>query len=291
MLLAAPLAAAPAVAPEPMAAEAAPVETGQVAHDAVDAASGGTALPAAPAANKSMDAHVDESLLTPVQRLFVAIQQDRPSTTVGDLLRGAFEERGVECQALMDYQVLGNDTSGRTLKVKCSERPVLLVKLDADGGWQLTGGDGTIAPMRIADGRIVTLMGVDVNEYLAHSANADTDPDAVVQDLPVKPDIEAGGALVPWMALGVSLLVLASLGYLFWLEWSWRRAHGARWMHLSSDEKDRLIEESREVYPDIFQHPDGVFITRGSRGKRRLFHSMTAAYIYRSTGIKIAELR
>ncbi len=59
---------------------------------------------------------------------------------------------------------------------------------------------------------------------------------------------------------------------------------------LSSDDKDYMLDESHELYPNIFSHPRGFFIARGKRGKRRLFRYAFTAMLYRDFGLKIAEI-
>ncbi len=92
-----------------------------------------------------------------------------------------------------------------------------------------------------------------------------------------------------WIANGLGLtgLLLGLAGYVR----SRRRAHARDDWGLSSDDKDALIDESREVYPDIFRHPQGFYIARGGRGKRRIFKSTIGGILYRDYGLKIGEIR
>ncbi len=92
-----------------------------------------------------------------------------------------------------------------------------------------------------------------------------------------------------WIANGLGLAVIALGGFVLWR--SRRRAAGPDDWGLSSDDKDVLIEESREVYPDIYQHPQGFFISRGGRGRRRIFKSTLGAMLYRDYGLKVGEIR
>jgi hypothetical protein len=87
--------------------------------------------------------------------------------------------------------------------------------------------------------------------------------------------------------IAVGLLTLGIWGYLR----SRRRSQGVRDYGLSSDDKDLLLDESREIYPGIFQHPQGFFLARGRRGKRRLFRTALFAILYRDFSIKFGEIQ
>jgi hypothetical protein len=87
--------------------------------------------------------------------------------------------------------------------------------------------------------------------------------------------------------VAVGLLTLGVWGYLR----SRRRSKSARDFGLSSDDKDLLLDESREIYPGIYHHPQGFFLARGRRGRRRLFRTALFAILYRDFGVKLGEIQ
>lgn len=263
-----------------------------------------TLRPAQPAA--AADTTPDPSLLAlqpATTRLFHALKGGAADEELEKLVSAVVVELDVNCPRVREYQVFRSSARARTLKVKCTERPLYAITVGASGEGFVSGGDGTIDQMRLQDGPIKAVMGLRVEEYLAaEQAGARTaqtpggdDADAVSDDAllatPSEVETHRGRQWLAGLALGVGL---AAGGGLLWLVVRERRRQRriySRWRGLDSAAKDQLVEESEEVYPNLYRHPEGVFIARGRRGKRRLFSSLVLAYLYASRSIKLFEIR
>jgi hypothetical protein len=241
----------------------------------------------------------------------------------GLIIEAALQRASKPCQQISAFQIYRYRTGFRTLKVKCPGKPLYVITVGTTGGVQISGGDGTIPELEASDGRIYSLFGREIKipkpqdpTPLTPGATptsiptAQTAPETTIVPLPAKPvsianspalasqpvgtdaQIEPGShRFRSWMlvinGVGISLLLVAL--------WAWLRARRRRAdildYGLSSDDKDMLLDESREIYPNIFQHPQGFLISRGRRGKRRLFRGTFAAILYRDFGVKIGEIR
>lgn len=232
-------------------------------------------------------------------RLFSAIKEGAADEEIEKLVSAAVIELDVNCPRVREYQVFRSSERARTLKVKCIERPLYAITVGASGEGFISGGDGTIDQMRLQDGPIKAVMGLRVEEYIANErAQAQAGAEAADDD-------DAGGLIVEaerieehtgrqWLAalaLVVGLTAASGVAWLIVRERRRQRRAYSRWRGLDSAAKDQLIEESEEVYPDLYRHPGGIFIARGRRGKRRLFSSLVLAYLYASRGIKLFEIR
>lgn len=224
--------------------------------------------------------------------LYVAVSQGQSSDVVAPLLERAIAKSGHVCKPLRDYQILPGSGAVHTLKVKCAERPTYQMTLHPKTGFQVTGGDGSISPIDPREGPVTAVWGVRAEHFLAAetSQRPAAAPVAKVAKkvvaattagpLPGNKDWENG----LWPAALLTLLL--ALPLLIWLNMRSTQVVG-----FTSADKDQLMEESREVLPEIFQHPDGWFIVRGQRGKRRVFRTLLFAYLYRNYGLKLREVR
>jgi hypothetical protein len=237
------------------------------------------------------------------------------------IIEAALQRAGKPCQQVSAFQIYRYRTGSRTLKVKCPSEPLFAVTVGATGGFQISGGDGTITELKNADGRIYSLFGreIIVPKQVDPPALA---PGATPASIPVAPALAQDTDQAPTSApaSGVSpvpapaapaaepaedsekmrfrswLLIVngVGLGIILVSLWAYlrsrRRRHEVFDWGLSSDDKDLLLEESREIYPNIYQHPQGFFISRGRQGKRRLFRSALSAILYRDFGLKISEI-
>ena len=204
------------------------------------------------------------------------------------------------CSRVTDYQVYRSGTGYRQLKIKCPEQPLFALSIDRNGVYQLQGGDGTVSPMAMSDGQIVTVFGVRAEEYMRQAARAGTDTDRLPETVAAAPLAPAANepeeksimrrgwwlAIVAVNILLVGLFVWAALKFLR----PGREAAMSGWRNLTSVEKDFLLDEAAEVLPEIFRHPGGIYIARGRRGKRRLFKSLFFAYLYANFGWKLGEI-
>jgi hypothetical protein len=253
--------------------------------------------------------------------LYAHLLADAEPSRSALIIEAALQRAGKPCQQVSAFQIYRYRTGSRTLKVKCPSKPLFAVTVGATGGFQISGGDGTIPELKNADGRIYSLFGreIIVPKQVDPPALA---PGATPASIPVAPppaqDMAqastsapaSGDSPVPAPAAPAAepaedsekmrfrswLLVIngIGLGIILVSLWAYLRSRRRRqevfdW-GLSSDDKDLLLEESREIYPNIYQHPQGFFISRGRQGKRRLFRSALSAILYRDFGLKISEI-
>lgn len=196
--------------------------------------------------------------------LYEALNQG-DNATAADLLHSAVEALGGRCAAVRQFQLFQVADDNRTLKLACAGQPLYAVTVNSHGHMMLSGGDGHVRPMNPADGPIWT----------QSVAREGTGP----------------GVRRALMVLGVAgAVLLLAYAVMRWYRHQ-RSAAISRWRGFSSSDKDALVSESREVFPNIFAHPSGLYIARGRHGKRRLFRTLLLAYLYRSLGIKLGQIR
>jgi hypothetical protein len=220
--------------------------------------------------------------------LYQALDRDQSTDSVALLIKQNLISLSRPCEQVMAYQIFRYNNGKRTLKIKCSRQLLMAVTVDRAGSVNLVGGDGSISDMLASDGRIYSVMGQTLKTYMAEqkTREAATNPAAaaaaVATPVPALRLPIAMTALNLWLA-GAALLLL------LWLLFGRRRGLDQAWT-LNSADKDYMMEESREIYPKVFKHPQGFYISKGRRGKRRLFKHAFAAMLYRDLGIKIGEI-
>lgn len=233
---------------------------------------------------------------SPVAGLHAAASQYKSPDIVAPLVERAIRLSGNACKQLRDYQVYHVTAQGLTLKAKCAERPTYVLKVSAADAVQVSGGDGTIQPMNPQDGPITPVWGMRAEKYFSQQAKSVVAAKAPAAALgtpgkttgspalaaPLQDDDDLGMVLLA----GLLLALLLALPLLAWLNARPSAAPG-----FTSHDKDMLVAESREILPSIYEHPDGWFIVRGRRGKRRVFRLLLCAYLYRNYGVKLWEVR
>jgi hypothetical protein len=275
--------------------------------------------------------------------LYAHLLADADPARSGLIIEAALQRAGKECRQINDFQIYRYRTGSRTLKVKCPGKPLYVMTVGNAGGFQISGGDGTIPELQTTDGRIYSLFGREIHAPKAGTPLApgsavatgsspglssvtplSSNPASPLPQVPtpaptpaVAPGASPAAAVRPTpvpvqnatAAAGIEpkteaqqkrfrswLLVIngAAVGLLTLGVWGYlrsRRSIKARDWGLSSDDKDLLLDESREIYPGIFLHPQGFFLSRGRRGKRRLFRGALTAILYRDFGVKIGEIQ
>lgn len=224
--------------------------------------------------------------------LFLLLTLDYKPDDIAGGLAMAIRRSGRSCERVSDYQVFTRTETMRTLKVKCPGQEVYGLTIWRNGNAVIYGGDGMLRALDPDDGPVVTIYGSPLpggaGTAKGRAPQITAAPTAVVTERPNTPIW-----LVIAIAANVFLLSVIGIGVLlFW------RAEGAKATRtavhvsgLTSDDKDRLTDESREVLPDIYHHPTGLFIARGRHGKRRLFRNLLFALAYRDWGLKLREIR
>jgi hypothetical protein len=250
-------------------------------------------LPAVPPA-----APTQSQSAQPPQSLFAALANEAPADQVGSQLRAEVRKAGGACRRLSEYQVVRSGPDYQTVKVKCRGQSLYSLTIMREGGTRLAGGDGQVSQMQPSDGRIFSIVGERADAYFARESAQEA---AAVQAIPNAPNTEATSEKSFWrrhstkFIVAANLVLLAVLGLVLYKMIRADRRRGGRdttyLSGLSSEEKDTLIDEAREIYPHIYRHPDGFFIARGPNGRRRLFWEKSWARLYRDFGIKWGEIQ
>ncbi|MEM8799105.1 MAG: hypothetical protein AAGF15_03400 [Pseudomonadota bacterium] len=220
--------------------------------------------------------------------LYAALTLSYEPTVVGRLVREALSLYGEPCSTVEEYQLFRSEDRVFVVKTVCTGMPVYGLTVRRSGVMSVYGGDRMVADIVSDDGPVYVVEGRATSPIVARSVNpypsAETSPAG------------AGAGPPRWLLISIVFNVIIILVLVFA---TWLFLRGSRlssdpameaFSRLSSDEKDHLIEESYEVLPRIYQHPEGVYIARGSRGKRRLFKSLVFAMAYRDFGFKIGEI-
>lgn len=234
------------------------------------------------------------TLKTTQQALYLAVVQNQSSDAVSLLIKQQLDALARPCPQVSAYQIGLSGKDNRILKIKCIRHPLYSLTLKPDGGVHVQGGDGTIADLRPADGPIHTVLGETLSTYLAQEMVRNSVPRTLGVVMGVPPE-KKPPAWANMRVIGIivfDVIVLAALGWFGFWAWRNRRTQTTEFGgRLNSMDKDALLHESREIYPDVYRHPRGFVIARGRRGKRRLFRSAFLGVLYRDWGFKIGEIR
>ncbi len=234
-----------------------------------------------------------EPLNTIQHALYQAINKEQAPDAVALLIKQNLDTLSRPCEQVMAYQIFRYTSSARTLKIKCARQPLMAMTVGTNGGVEVLGGDGSISDMMASDGRIYSVLGQTLQTYMAQqkARDAASTTTAIQSAAPITQEpVVASKTNWPLLLIILNSLLAFGAVYLVWRFQASRRASTDAGWALSSTDKDYMMDESREVYPNVFRHPRGFFISRGKRGKRRLFHSALAAMLYRDLGIKFGEI-
>jgi hypothetical protein len=280
-----------APAPAPMPPAAAPNPT---APAAVPTPAPGSAQPAASAPRTQAQLGV---------ALFNLLLEDGPAESIAITVEDIMILRGLDCKQVSAYQLAGFSTGERRLRVKCPQRPVYGVTVTDKGAVTFSGGDGTIPALQSTNGPVVEIFGQRADRYLRQQAALAPRPVAPAREIPsaAAPERASAGqktifGLPGWalVAIGLNLILIAVIGLIVLRIFGNLRTldQGARREldRFLSRDKDEIMEECWEMFPNIYKHPRGFFLARGKHGKRRLFRSQMAAFLYRDFGLRLGEI-
>jgi hypothetical protein len=303
-----PVAGARSTPAAPATAPAAPAPAGSApAGPAPATAPAGSAAPATgpiSADALSLEPKPEESKAVALgKQAYVALTQGGNVREIAGLLRDSINSLGGVCPNVTHYQVYRQTITVTTLKVACTNRPLYLLSVDADGGMLADGGDGQVEPMDSEDGTITAAPVADGTQKTY------VDPRVGVQ---VAVPMPRGGGVVSSGPAGEGQPGNAPLGWMRWLfaviaalvafiaytvYRSFTRpalvtaSPALQVRRYSSEDKDRLVEESQQLSSNMWAHPSGLYIVRGRHGKRRIFPTWAFAQIYHVWGIKIKQIR
>jgi hypothetical protein len=222
--------------------------------------------------------------------LYQALDKDQSTDSVALLIKQNLLSLTRPCEQVMAYQIFRYNSGKRTLKIKCSRQLLMAMTVDRNGGIQLIGGDGSIGDMLASDGRVYSVMGQTLKTYMAEQKVRDGATATSPVVAPATAPVALPASRWPMAMIVINIALVAAVLFLLWRFLVGRRRGLDQDWALSSTDKDYMMDESREIYPNVFKHPRGFFISRGKRGKRRLFNNAFAAMLYRDLGIKVGEI-
>lgn len=227
--------------------------------------------------------------------IFAAVNRSAEPATVAVRLQSLVRIFRFRCTRLTDYQVFGQRTNIIDFKVKCSGDPLYGVTVASNGYVSVYGGNGIISSFNRNDGLIL----IFDNEGEMSGDRSLTVEQAVgetVDRLELEEDINV---IYVMGTIASTLGFLLVFGLIWWRAWKYRQTRKPRQrmkpmqkhrVGASSSDKDAFLEESEEVSKNVFKHPQGFFIARGKRGKRRFFSSRVWASLYASRGWRLFEI-
>lgn len=234
--------------------------------------------------------------ITLTRDVYVDLALVRDPVSIATRLTQLLRRAGEVCAAVTDFQVVYRGGNEQRVKMKCPGKRHFGMIINQGGRVVVFGGDGMVGDFVPGDGVIHAISG------------------AVRPETPVKtglkkgPDLGESGNLpgllqggdpnqIPrWLIFVVTINAFIILALIFSFFWFMRvktqpaEPPKPQKEGMSSAEKDKLIIHSREILPDVYHHPDGFFIARGKRGKRRMFHNLFFAIVYRDYGFKFREI-
>lgn len=227
--------------------------------------------------------------------IFAAVNRGSEPATVAIRLQSLVRVFRFRCTRLTDYQVFSQRTNIIDFKVKCSGDSLYGVTVASNGYVSVYGGNGIISSFNRNDGLIL----IFDNEGALSGDRSLTVGQAVgetVDRLELEEDINV---IYVMGTIASTLGFLLIFGLIWWRAWHYRQTRKPRQrmkpmqkhrVNASSSDKDAYLDESEEVSKNVFKHPQGFFIARGKRGKRRFFPGRVWASLYASRGWRLFEI-
>ena len=199
------------------------------------------------------------------------------------------------CTRLTDYQVFAQRTNIVDFKAKCSGDPIYGVTVASNGYVAVYGGNGILSGFNRTDGLILSF----ANDGDLQGDSRLTVEQAVGETVD-RLDLEDEVNLVSVLGIVAGTLgFILAFSLIWWRAWKFKQSRKPRQrmkpmakhrVGASTSDKDLFMDESKEVGKGIFKHPDGFFISRGKRGKRRFFKSFLWAKLYAARGWRMFEI-
>lgn len=223
------------------------------------------------------------------ERLILVENPDSIASSLSELMR----RDGKPCPTVTDFQVIFRQGAEQRLKIKCPGISHYGMTIRQGGSVQIFGGDGMVGEFNAGEGLIHAVKNADRPALDLKPKRPNLGPNGNLPGLLQGDDPNHIPAWLVTLIIVNGFIVGALILSFFWFmraKTTPQRAEIPKDLELSSIEKDSMVIESREILPDIYQHPDGVFISRGKRGKRRLFRHLFFAIMYRDYGWKLREV-
>ena len=226
--------------------------------------------------------------------VFSGIERGTEPATVALSLRRIIDLFRYRCTRVTDYQVFARRPNITDLKVKCSGDPLYGVTVASNGFVTVYGGNSILAGL---DRRDAVIYSFDVEGTVDDTSGFDID--RIKEETQLRASL---GGEYDYVYLGGMLLIL--LGFIFLMLmiflriWRKRKSRKPRArmkpmqkfkVGLSSEIKERLIEEGIEIAKYVHRHESGLFVAVGKRGKRRVFLSPFWAKLYARYGVRMFE--
>lgn len=205
---------------------------------------------------------------------------------------------GEVCSSVTDFQIIVRQNAEQRVKIKCPGKPNFGLIINQGGRVIVFGGDGMVGDFQPGDGIVHAITGTvrapaEQRERMGNRPNL-----GERGNLPGLLQGEDPNKIPTWLVFLVLINGFIVLALILSFAWFMRAKTQMRdkpekqiKTGMSSEEKDRLVIDSREILPDVYHHPEGFFISRGKRGKRRLFGNLFFALIYREYGFKFREIQ
>lgn len=227
--------------------------------------------------------------------VYSGINRAVPPPTIAVRLQSLVRIFRYRCTRLTDYQVFTQRTNIIDLKVKCSGDPLYGVTVASNGYVSVYGGNGILSGLNRSDALIFSF-GNDGDLAGDSSLTVNQALGETVDRLDLEDEINVV------YIMGIVTLTLAFL-FVFSLVWwrAWKHKAGRKprqrmkpmqkhRVGAASSVKDQVIEESTEIITNVYKHPDGFYLARGKRGKRRFFSSAVWAKLYAARGWRLFEI-
>lgn len=198
------------------------------------------------------------------------------------------------CTRLTDYQVYTLRTNIVDFKAKCSGDPLYGVTVASNGYVAVYGGNGILSGFNRTDGLILSFAGdgdlQGDSALTVEEAVGDT-----VEKLDLSNEVNAISVVGIISGTLAFIIIIAAV---WWRAWKHKLTRKPRQrmkpmqkhrVGASTNDKDLFVAESEEVGKHLFRHPQGFYIARGKRGKRRFFKSRFWAKLYASRGWRMFE--
>lgn len=199
------------------------------------------------------------------------------------------------CTRLTDYQIFAQRTNIVDFKAKCSGDPIYGVTVASNGYVAVYGGNGILSGFNRTDGLILSFAN-DGDLQGDSSLTVEQAVGETVERLDLEDEVNLFSVL--GIIAGTFGFILA-FSLIWWRAWKFKQSRKPRErmkpmakhrVGASTSDKDLFVDESREVGKGIYKHPDGFFISRGRRGKRRFFKSFFWAKLYATRGWRMFEI-
>lgn len=227
--------------------------------------------------------------------IFGGITRGGPPEATAAQIQSLVQAFRFRCTRLTDYQIFSLRPNIIDFKVKCSGDPLYGVTVASNGYVSVFGGNGMLSGLNRTDSLIYSF---DNEGEFAYDSSLTVNQalGETVERIDFEDQVNVISIFGIFSTILAFVLVIAIV---WWRAWKFKQARKPRQrmkpmarhrVGAKSSVKDLLLEQSREVTKHVFKHPEGFYIARGKRGKRRFFNSFFWAKMYASRGLRLFEI-